>query len=177
LVEENMKIFNKYNIKQIVTTCPHSYHAFKNRYGKTTFETKHHTQLLANLIDKGKLTFSKGEKRNITYQDPCFLGKQNGIYDEPRKIIKSIPDVNFVELNRSRERSLCCGGGGGRMWVDIPRERLAEIRIKEAIEAGAEIFVTACPFCLLSFEDAIKTMGFEERLKIMDIAELALKAI
>jgi Fe-S oxidoreductase len=177
LVEENMKIFNKYNVKRVVTSCPHSYNAFKNIYGQLDFKTEHHSQLLASLIENGELTFSKEIRKNITYQDPCFLGRQNGIYDEPRKIIESLPGANFIELERSREKSLCCGGGGGRMWVDIPRERLAEIRIKEAVEAKGEIFATACPFCLLSLEDAVKTMGFEDKIKVMDIAELVSQAI
>jgi Fe-S oxidoreductase len=177
LVEENMKIFNKYNVKQIVTSCPHSYHSFKNRYAQTSFEVLHHTQLLADLISKGKLAFSKELKNTVIYHDPCFLGKQNGIYDEPRKVIENIPGVKLVEFERSRERSLCCEGGGGRMWVDIPGERLAETRIKDAAEAGAEIVATACPFCLLTFEDAIKTTGLEGKIQVKDIVELLAQAI
>ncbi len=177
LIEENMKIFNKYNIKQLVTSCPHSYHSFKNRYGQTSFEVLHHTQLLAELIDKDKLSFSKKLDKTIIYHDPCFLGKQNGVYDDPRKVIESIPGVKLVEFDRSRERSLCCEGGGGRMWVDIPGERLAEIRMKDAAEAEAEVVATACPFCLLTFEDAVKTTGLEGKIQIMDIAELLSQAI
>jgi Fe-S oxidoreductase len=177
MVEENVKLFNKYNIKRIVTSCPHSYHSFKNRYGQNSFEVLHHTQLLADLISKGKLPFSKEVNKTVTYHDPCFLGKQNGVYDEPRKILESIPGVKFVEFDRSRERSLCCEGGGGRMWVDIPGERLSEIRMKNAAELGAEIVATACPFCLLTFEDAVKTTGLEGKIQIMDIAELLSQAI
>jgi Fe-S oxidoreductase len=177
LVEENMKVFNKYNTKQVVTSCPHAYHSFKNRYGQTSFEVLHHTQLLADLINKGKLAFSKELKNTVIYHDPCFLGKQNGIYDEPRNVIESIPGVKLVEFERSRERSFCCEGGGGRMWIDIPGERLAEIRIKDAAEAGAEVVATSCPFCLLTFEDAVKTTGLEGKIQIKDIAELLAQAI
>jgi Fe-S oxidoreductase len=172
LVEENMKIFNKYNIKQVVTSCPHAFHAFKNRYGQTSFEVQHHTQLLASLIENGKLTFSKKVNKKVIYHDPCFLGKQNGVYDEPRKVIESVQGVTLLEFDRSRERSLCCEGGGGRMWIDIPGPRLAEIRVRDAVDSGAEILVTACPFCLLTLEDAVKTTGFEGKIQVLDIAEL-----
>ena len=172
LVEENMKIFGKYKVEQVVTSCPHSYHTLKNRYGQTTFEVRHHSQLLAALIENGKLTFSSKLNKKVIYHDPCFLGKQNGIYDDPRKAVESVPGVELLEFDRSRERSLCCEGGGGRMWIDIPGDRLAEIRLREAVEYGAEILATACPFCLLTLEDAVKTTEFEGKIQVMDIAEL-----
>lgn len=177
LVEENMKIFDKYNVKQAVTSCPHGFHAFKSRYNQTSFEIQHCTQLLAKLIENGKLTFTKEVNKKAIYHDPCFLGKQNGIYDEPRKVIESVPGVKLLEFDRSRARSLCCEGGGGRMWIDIPGPRLAEIRVKDAVEQGAEILAVACPFCLLTIEDAVKTTGNEGKIQTMDIAELASLAL
>jgi len=177
LIEENMKLFTKYDVKQIVTSCPHSYHSFKNRYGQTSFETLHHTQFLADLISKGKIKFSKKLDKTVIYHDPCFIGKQNGIYNEPRKVVESIPGIKLVEFERSRERSLCCEGGGGRMWIDISGERLSEIRVKDAADAGAEILAVACPFCLLTFEDAVKTTGLEGKLQILDVAELVSQAM
>lgn len=177
LVEENIKTFNKYNVKQAVTSCPHGYHSLKNRYNQTSFEIKHHSQLLANLIETGKLTLSKPLDKKVIYHDPCFLGKQNNIYEEPRKIIESIPSVKLLEFDRSRARSICCEGGGGRMWVDIPGERLAEARVKDAAETGADILAVACPYCLLTFEDAVKTTGLEGKLQIMDLAELLALAL
>ena len=172
LAEENTRVFNDHDIKQIVTDCPHSYHTFKNRYGRTSFEVHHHSQLLANLIENGRLSFSKQVNRKVIYHDPCFLGKQNNVYEEPRKAIESVPGVELLEFDRSRERSLCCEGSGGRMWIDIPGERLAEIRVRDAVETGADILATACPFCLLTFEDAVKTTRSEGKIKIMDIAEI-----
>lgn len=117
-------------------------------------------------------------KKVITYHDPCFLGKQNGIFDEPRHILKSIAGVTFLDFDRSRENSLCCEGGGGRMWVEASDQgpRLAEIRIRDAVEMGAEILATACPFCLLTLEDALKTTGNEEKLRVMDISEILVEA-
>lgn len=172
LTEENMKMFSKYNIKQAVTSCPHGYHAFKNRYNQTSFEIKHHTQLLAELIETGKLKLTKQLDKRVIYHDPCFLGKQNGIYEEPRKAIENIPGVKLLEFDRARARSVCCEGGGGRLWVDIQGERLAETRVRDAAEAGANILAVACPFCLLTFEDAVKTTGNEGKLQIMDVSEL-----
>jgi Fe-S oxidoreductase len=177
LVEDNTKLFEKYGIDQVVTTSPHCYSVFKNRYGKTGFEVKHYTQYVLDLIEQEKLSLSKEIKKVISYHDPCYLGKKNGIYTEPRKIIENIPGVTLVELDRSRERSLCCEGGGGRMWIEIPGERLAENRIRDAVDAGAEILTTACPFCLLTLEDAVKTGGYEESIKVMDIAELVSEAL
>jgi len=172
LVEENLKLFRKYDVSNIITSCPHAYHSFKNRYGQTNFEVLHHTQLLADAIDKGKLKFSRKLEKKIIYHDPCFIGKQNGVYEEPRKIIESIPGVELLEFDRGRERSLCCEGGGGRMWIDIPGERLAETRVKDAYEAGAEVLAVACPFCLLTFEDAVKLTGLEGKIEVLDIAEI-----
>ena len=172
LIEENMKHFVKYGIKNVIVNCPHAYNTFKNRYGQTSFKVQHHTQLLATLIENEKISFSKELNKKVIYHDPCFLGKQNGIYDEPRKIIESIPGVELLEFDRSRDRSLCCEGGGGRMWIDIPGERLAEIRVRNAVEYGAEILAVSCPFCLLTFEDAIKTTGLEKTICVMDVAEL-----
>src|SRR3990170_6282497 len=177
LVEENMKLFNKYNIKQVVTGCPHGFHVFKNRYNQTNFEVQHHSQMLAKLIENGKIAFSKEISKKVIYHDSCFLGKQNGIYEEPRKVIESVPGVKLLEFDRSRARSVCCEGGGGRMWVDIPGERSTEIRVREAVEVGAEILAVTCPFCLITIEDAVKTTGNEGKIQIMDIAELVSLAI
>ena len=163
----------------MLTISPHCYNVFKNEYAGAHLEVQHYTQLIADLIEQGKLTFSKEVNKVVAYHDPCFLGKQNGIYDEPREIIKSIPGVSLVEFDRSRERSLCCEGGGGRMWVEASQsgERLAEIRVKDAVELGAEILATACPFCLLNLEDAVKSTGYEQSLQVRDIMELVSMAI
>lgn len=177
IVEENMKTFKKYSIRRVVANCPHSFHAFKNRYGQTSFEALHHTQLLAQLIDEEKLTFTKKLDKKVIYHDPCFLGKQNRVYEEPRKVIESIPGVTLLEFDRSKARSLCCEGGGGRAWFDVPGPRSAEMRVKEAVAAGAEILAVACPFCLLTIEDAVKTTGNQDKIQALDIAELLTLAL
>ena len=176
LGEKNLGLFDRYGIDRIITTSPHCFNAFKNRYGRE-LAVQHYTQYFADFIDKEKLKFSGRVEKAVTYQDPCFLGKHNDIYDEPRKIIESVPGVQFLELAMSRKRSVCCEGGGGRMWHDIPGECLAEARVREAIDVGAEVLAVACPFCLLTFDDAIKTTGSEDKIQVMDIMELVAEAL
>ena len=185
LVEENGEMLRNVGARRIVTTSPHCFNTFKNEYdladadGDAT-EILHYTQLLARLIEEGELTFSgslaseDGEKKVITYHDPCFLGKQNQVYDEPRAIIEALPGAELVEMDRNRERSLCCEGGGGRMWVEGTNleERLAFQRVQEAADTGADVLAVACPFCLLTLEDAVKVQGLDEQLQVMDIMEL-----
>jgi Fe-S oxidoreductase len=131
-------------------------------------------------LEEGKLPLRNEIKKVATYHDPCFLGKQNEIFDPPRILLNAIPGLTFKELDRSRERSLCCEGGGGRMWVESSSEmgeRLAQIRVRDAVELGAEILATACPFCVLTLEDAVKTSGHEEHIRVMDVMELLVQAL
>lgn len=179
LVEDNSEILKKYAIERVVTTSPHCYNVFKNEYNGLDMVTEHYTQFLWRLIEVGRVNPSKRVEKRITYQDPCFLGKQNQVFEEPRSVLRSIPGLDLRELDRSRERSLCCEGGGGRMWIEASHtgERLAEQRVKEAVGIGAQVLATACPFCLLTLEDAVKTTGLEEKLEVKDIAELLAEAL
>jgi Fe-S oxidoreductase len=180
LVEGNLQRFESYQIERIITTCPHGFNVLKNEYPQGKLDVLHTIQLLAKLLEEGKLSFTQEIKKVVTYHDPCFLGKQNSIFDEPRALLQAIPGLTFKELDRSRERSLCCEGGGGRMWVESSSEggeRLAETRVKDAVELGAEILATACPFCVLTLTDAAKTTGNEEKIKVMDVTELLAEAI
>jgi Fe-S oxidoreductase len=174
LVEENGELFRSVGAKRMVTVSPHCFNTFKNEYGLDEIEVLHYTQLVAELIEQGRLTFPNEVKKTVTYHDPCFLGKQNHVYDEPRAILKAIPGLKLVEMDRSRERSLCCEGGGGRMWAEGTNleERLAFQRVREAAETGAEVLAVACPFCLLTLEDAVKVQGLEDQLQVMDVMEL-----
>jgi Fe-S oxidoreductase len=179
-VEENIKRFNSYQIEHIITMCPHGFNALKNEYPQGKFDVLHTTQLLVKRLEEGKISFKQEIKKVVTYHDPCFLGKQNGVFDEPRILLNAIPGLTFKELDRSRERSLCCEGGGGRMWVEASSdtgERLAEIRVKDAVELGAEILATACPFCVITLEDAVKTSGHEDHIRVMDVMELLVDAL
>ena len=180
LMDANLQRFETYKIEHILTACPHGFNALKNEYPQGKFNILHATQLLAKKLEEGRLSFSKEIKKVITYHDPCFLGKQNNVFDEPRMLLTAIPGLTFRELDRSRERSLCCEGGGGRMWTESSSEmgqRLAEIRVQDAVELGAEVLATACPLCVLTLEDAVKTSGNEEKIKVMDVMELLAEAM
>jgi len=179
LAKDNTALFKKIGVKRIITISPHCFNAFKNDYPDLNIPVLHYTQVLVDLIEKGKLKLSKGMKTLATYQDPCFLGKQNQIFEEPRKILTSIPGLEFAEMERSKQRSLCCEGGGGRMWADGETEgtRNGEIRIKEAISLGAKIVATSCPFCLLTLEDAVKISGLSDQIVVKDISELVAEAM
>ncbi len=174
LVEENGEVIRSTGAGQLVTTSPHCFNALKNEYHLDGIEVLHYTQLIARLIEAERLYLTNEVNKKVTYHDPCFLGKQNHVFDEPRAILKAIPGVELIEMDRNRERSLCCEGGGGRMWAEgtNKEERLAFQRVHEAAATGAEILAVACPFCLLTLEDAVKVQGLEERLKVMDIMEL-----
>jgi Fe-S oxidoreductase len=175
----NKELFKKYEFPLMMTTSPHCFHAFKNEYPDLSFQVFHYTQLMSRYIREERIKFSGELAKKVTYHDPCFLGKLNHVFDEPRHILQSIPGVEYLEMDRSRERSLCCEGGGGRMWMESEGsgERLAEIRVKDAVAMGAEILATACPFCLLTLEDAVKTTGNEEKIQVRDIVELMAEAL
>jgi Fe-S oxidoreductase len=179
LSKDNTNLFKKSGIKRIITLSPHCFNAFKNEYPDLAVPVQHYTQVLADLMETGKIKMSKASDVSVTYQDPCFLGKQNLVFDEPRKVLTSIPGLKFAEMERTRQRSLCCEGGGGRMWAEGSTEgtRNGEIRIKEALALGARVMATSCPFCLLTLEDAVKISGLASEIIVKDIAELVVEAM
>jgi Fe-S oxidoreductase len=181
MVEEGLEMFQSMEISQLFTISPHCFNAYKQDYKlpEHNIQVRHYTQVLSGLIQSNDLVFSKGFENTVTYHDPCYLGKHNGIFDEPRAVLKAIPGLRLVEMDRSREKSLCCEGGGGRMWLEgtNPSLRLAQWRINQALETGASILATACPFCLLTLEEAVKHLNMEERIRVMDIAEIAVQAL
>jgi len=179
LAKDNTNLFKKSGIKKIITISPHCFNAFKNEYPDLNLPVQHYTQVLADLIEARKLKLSHDLDLRTTYQDPCFLGKQNLVFDEPRKILTSIPGLQFAEMERSKQRSLCCEGGGGRMWAEGETKgtRNGEIRIKEAVALGAKVLATSCPFCLLTLEDAVKISGSAGQIMVKDITELVAEAL
>jgi Fe-S oxidoreductase/nitrate reductase gamma subunit len=172
------ELFEKYDITEVVTSSPHCFHTFKNEYPEAAFRARHYTLLLQELIANGKPNLKKGMEAKVTYHDPCYLGRHNRIFDEPREIIRSIPGLELVEMPHNREDSLCCGGGGGRMWQDLQGDvKMSEVRIREAEATGVEVVITACPLCLIMLEDARKAAGFKEPFRVMDLNELVLQAL
>jgi len=177
---KNIETFKRYNVKDIVVSCPHCYNTIKNEYPQFggEFNVVHHCQLIADLLKQGRLKLSNSLEETITYHDACYLGRHNDIYDDPRQIVKSIAKARLVEMERSRSKSFCCGGGGGRFWMEERiGTRINEMRTEHAIKARASILATACPYCLQMFEDGIKAKEAAEYLKAMDVAELVASAI
>jgi Fe-S oxidoreductase len=173
--EKNIELLKSYGVKRIVTACPHCYNTIKNEYPDCggEFEVIHHTELIAQLLKEGKLRIARGRGEFVTYHDPCYLGRYNDIYQPPRQIIRNIPDIRMVEMKLNRERGFCCGGGGGHMWLEENLgRRIGEMRFEQAIDTGAQILATACPFCLQMFNDATKAKAVDDSPKVMDIAEL-----
>jgi Fe-S oxidoreductase len=180
LVEENMETLNSIRFKRIITTDPHAFNTLKNDY-PASFEVSHYSQFFLSLIEKGDLKPTKRVMTEdiYTYHDPCYLGRHNEIYEGPRRLLRSIPGLQLVEMERSRDRSFCCGGGDIILWHEIEKEnmRMADKRIQMAGDAGANKIVTACPFCLIHFEDAIKTGGLEEKMGVVDLMELLMSTM
>jgi Fe-S oxidoreductase len=184
LAQQNIEVIQTYQeshkIRKVVTACPHCFNTLKNEYPDfgANFEVVHHTQLIAQLVEEGKVTLDEGvDAKKITYHDPCYLGRYNDIYDAPRFVLNALGNglkkAEFSEMPRHRDKSFCCGGGGGRAWMEEKiGTRVNRTRIKEAAETGADVVAAGCPFCITMFEDGIKGEGLEDKLKVMDITEL-----
>ena len=180
LARENIKTFIDNGVKKILVSSPHCYHTFKNEYPefKVNFEVSHISQYLFRLVEEGRLAFTKDYGKKVTYHDPCYMGRHNGIYDEPREILKKIPGLELREMPDSRVDSLCCGGGGGRIWMETPKgERFSDLRLKQAMEVGAEVLVTSCPYCISNFEDSRITLDVAEKIEVKEITEIIQEVI
>jgi Fe-S oxidoreductase len=180
LAKENIKTFIDSGVKKILVSSPHCYHTFKNEYPEfmVNFEVVHMAQFLAGLIDDGRLQLNKAYDRKVTYHDPCYLGRHNGIYDEPREVLKKVPGLQLSEMPDSRAASLCCGGGGGRIWMEtLKGERFSDLRLKQAVDGGAEVLATCCPYCITHFEESRLTLENSAGLEIKDITEIIAEVI
>ena len=171
----NIEVLNSYNIKNIVTTCPHSYNTLKNEYSGLggNYNVLHHTEFISNLIDEKKIILkSKIDYKKLTYHDPCYLGRGNDIYDAPRKLIDFL-DLDFVEIPRNKRNSFCCGAGGAQMFKESENGEfeINIVRTKEALETNADIIATGCPFCNTMMTDGVKNLN-EGKAEVMDLAEL-----
>ncbi len=180
LARGNIKTFIDHGVKKILVSSPHCYHTFKNEYPEfmVNFEVVHISQYLFALMSEGRLEINKEYARKVAYHDPCYLGRHNGIYDEPREVLKKISGLALNEMPDSRVDSLCCGGGGGRIWMETPKgERFCDLRLEQAIGVGAEVLATSCPYCITNFEDSRLTLDVAEKIEVKDITEIIAEAI
>jgi Fe-S oxidoreductase len=175
LARQNIKTFVDNGVKKIIVSSPHCYHTFKNEYPEfmVYFEVVHINQYLSELFMDGRLELKGEFPKRVTYHDPCYLGRHNGVYDEPREVLKKVPGLELVEMEAHGKNSLCCGGGGGRIWMDTPKEeRFSDIRLKQANETGAAILATSCPYCITNFEESRLNLEFEAVIEVKDITEI-----
>jgi Fe-S oxidoreductase/nitrate reductase gamma subunit len=172
--KQNIETLGKVNFNRVVTACPHCFNTLKNEYPQmgADFKVLHYSELLAELNMPSATANGDGIHGKVTYHDSCYLGRYNNIYEQPRKLLKEA-DVNLVEMARSGENSFCCGGGGGQMWLETDANtRINHRRLADSMDADAQVIATACPYCLLMFDDAIRSKGMGEQIQVMDIAEV-----
>lgn len=181
LMKENIEVLNNYGVKKIVTACPHCFHSLKNEYPQFggSFEVKHHTQFIDELISSGKIKLKgNSEKHKVTYHDSCYLGRYNEVYESPRNSLKRVNSLDFIEMERNKSRGFCCGAGGGRMFLeDEEGGRINEERTRQALETNADTIASACPFCMTMITDGVKHFDKSEDVIVRDIAEIILENI
>lgn len=180
LAEKNIALWKEKGVKKIITTSPHCYAVFTQDYADlgADFEVIPHSVLLAKLVEEGKLKPSKEVKAKVIYHDPCYLGRHSGFYEEPRQALESTPGVELMEFDRNRKRAMCCGAGGGRLWMETePEQRFSEVKSKQAVEAGAETVAVACPYCMTMFTDSMKNLGKDEEVLVKDVAEILVESL
>jgi Fe-S oxidoreductase len=177
-------VFQKYQFKRVVTSCPHAHNAFKNRYPALGFnwELEHTTPFLGRHLAQLKPLLTRKLNYKVTYHDSCCLGRQNEFYEAPRQLLQAIQGVKLIEMVHNRLNAICCGGGGGGMWLDTyfkakGYERLSERRVKEAAATGADVLAVSCPYEVSRFDDAIKVLGYDKRLIVRDVTELLAEAM
>jgi Fe-S oxidoreductase len=178
--QENVEAINQYKFRKVITHCPHCFNTIKNEFPQFggDYEVLHHSVVIRGLIAAGRITPKKRLDATVAFHDSCYLGRYNGIMEAPRDVARSVPGLRLVEMPRNRERGLCCGGGGGHMWMEVPsKKRVNIIRVEEALEVKPDVIGTACPFCLAMVDLGRKVVGAEERLQVKDISELVAESL
>lgn len=176
MVEHNTRILKEHQVGQVICLSPHDYDAFNHYYEDLEgIEVKHYTHALWEMIEGGKLQFNEKLEKRVTYHDPCYLGRQSSIYDEPRKILQSVPAVQLVEMQRSRETALCCGGGGTGLFLEVPNVRIDKARADQVKEVDPDCLAVACPNCYQMLDSAIKSRNYA--IEVRDIGQVVLEAI
>ncbi len=180
LMQQNVELFARYGVKKVLTACPHCYNVLKNEYRQFggNYQVVHHSELLAQLLAQGRLRMARAAQSQVALHDSCFLGRYNGIYEQPREVLRAVAGGGVRELPRRRQRSFCCGAGGARMWMEENLgTRINHARVEEALATGAPTVAVACPFCLVMLDDGVKDRGAEEKVRVLDIAQILEQAL
>jgi heterodisulfide reductase subunit D len=180
LVQENIATLDRYRVKKIVTSCPHCFNTFRNEYPQFggRYEVYHHSEYLAKLVAEGRLSADMPSDKKITFHDPCYLGRHNGVYDAPRQLVQLSTSRTPIEMEQSKSNGFCCGGGGGMSFIDEPpNQRVNQERARQVLETDAEVVAVGCPFCMTMLEDGINARKGDRDIKVMDVAELMWQAV
>ena len=175
LARHNIDLFKAGGVKKIITTSPHCLYTFKNEYPEfgAEFEVIHYSELLQDLVAQGKLTLSKPLNKKVIYHEPCYLGRHSRIFEAPRSLLGAVPQLDLAEYDGSRDYSMCCSGGGARIWMETKAgQRFSDVKVREASESGSQIIATACPYCIVMLEDSLKSQNKDEEMSVKDISEL-----
>jgi Fe-S oxidoreductase len=180
LATENVENLKRYRFRKVITACPHCFNTLGNEYRQFggEFEVRHHSVVIAELLREGRLRLTRPREELLTFHDSCYLARYNSIVESPRETLRAIPGLRLTEMPRSGKGGLCCGGGGGHMWMEVRGERrINEIRVEEALATQARTVGTACPFCMAMIDLGRKVKGAEETLQVKDIAELVAESL
>jgi len=179
MAKDNVETLNGYGVKKIVTSCPHCFNTFRNEYPQFggDYEVYHHSEFLAELVNEGRIKTTIQSDKTVTYHDPCYLGRHNGVFDAPRRLVQ-ITSRSTVEMRQNREQGFCCGGGGGMSFVEEPKDkRVNQERARQALETGADVVAVGCPFCMTMMEDGVNAKRGDRDVKVMDVAELLWQSV
>ena len=179
MVEMVRELFTTYNVRKVITQCPHCFNSFRNEYPQfgVNVEVIHHSVLIRDLVAQGRLSPAKPINRLAAFHDSCYLGRHNDLYDAPREAVLSVPGITLNEPEKTRENGFCCGAGGGGMWLELPGKRINHLRFDQLMRTGANTTVSSCPYCLIMFDDAVKFHDLEESVQAKDIAEMVAESL
>jgi Fe-S oxidoreductase len=180
IAKKQIAEIQKREFQVLLVSCPHCYNVLKNEYAQfgANLNVVHHSEFLHEMLWSGTLKPKAGEQRRTVYHDPCYLGRYQRIFDAPRQVLKAVPGMDLVEMKSTRDVSLCCGGGGGHYWMDLKKgERINNLRVKQAEEAGASRIVTSCSYCMQMLNDSVKAMDLDEKIEVIDMASLVLQSL